>query len=75
MRELYFVSPYRRSIRTIHFQYGDTGKKDTDGKKFILKITSCEITGRGTSEGNTEEVEFEGEQELKWTPSQGQFLS
>jgi hypothetical protein len=40
MRELYFVSPYRRSIRTIHFQYGDTGKKDTDGKKFILKITS-----------------------------------
>ena len=64
MRELYFVSPYRRSIRTIHFQYGDTGKKDTDGKKFILKITSCEINGRGTSEGNTEEVVFEGEQEL-----------
>ena len=58
MRELYFVSPYRRSIRTIHFQYGDTGNK------FILKITSGEINGRGTSEGNTEEVVFEGEQEL-----------
>ena len=64
MRELYFVSPYRRSIRTIQFQYGDTCKKDTDGNKFILKITSGEINGRGTSEGNTEEVVFEGEQEL-----------
>ena len=56
MRELYFVSPYRRSIRTIHFQYGDTGKKDTDGKKFILKITSCEINGKRTSEGNTKHI-------------------
>ena len=64
MRELYFVSSYRKSIRTIHFQYGDTGKKDSDGKKFILKITSGEINGRGTSEGNTEEVVFDGEQEL-----------
>ena len=58
MRELYFVSPYRRSIRTIHFQYGSSVNK------FILKITSGEINGRGTSEGNTEEVVFEGEQEL-----------
>ena len=56
MRELYFVSPYRRSIRTIHFQYGDTGKKDTDGKKFILKITSGEINGKRTSEGNTKHI-------------------
>ena len=59
MRELYFVSPYRRSIRTIHFQYGDTGKKDTDGKKFILKITSGETNGRGTSEGNTKHIGWE----------------
>ncbi len=58
MRELYFVSHYRRSIRTIHFEYGSSGKK------FILKITSGEINGKGTSEGNTEEVVFEGEQEL-----------
>jgi hypothetical protein len=55
MRELYFVSHYRRSIRTIHFQYGSSGNK------FILKITSGEINGKGTSEGNTEEVVFEGE--------------
>ena len=54
MRELYFVSPYRRSIRTIHFQYGYAGKNDVAGKRFILKITSGEINGRGTSEGNTE---------------------
>ena len=64
MRELYFVSPYRRSIRTIHFQYGYAGKNDYAGKRFILKITSGEINGRGTSEGNTEEVVFYGEQEL-----------
>ena len=58
MRELYFVSPYRRSIRTNHFQYGSSGKK------YTLKITSGEINGRGMSEGNTEEVVFEVEQEL-----------
>ena len=49
------------------FQYGFAGKNDFAGKnnfagkKFILKITSGEINGRGTSEGNTEEVVFEGE--------------
>ena len=64
MRELYFVSPYRRSLRTIHFQYGSAGKKDVAGKKYILKITSGEINGRGTSEDNIEEVVFDGEQEL-----------
>ena len=58
MRELYFVSPYRRSVRTIHFQYGSSNNK------FLLKITSGEINGRGTSVGNTEEVVFDGEQEL-----------
>ena len=58
MRELYFTSSYRRSLRTIHFQYGSSGNK------FILKITSGEINGKGTSEGNTEEVVFEVEQEL-----------
>ena len=58
MRELYFVSPYRRSIRTIHFQYGSSNNK------FILKITSGEINERGTNEGNTEEVVFDEEQEL-----------
>ena len=58
MNQIYFVSSYRRSLRTIHFQYVSYGKR------FILKITSGEINGRGTIEGNTEEVVFEGEQEL-----------
>ena len=53
MRELYFVSPYWISIRTIHFQYGYAGKNDFAGKKYILKKTSGEIHGRGTSVGNT----------------------
>ena len=64
MRELYFVSPYRRSLRTIHFQYGSAGKKDVAGKKYILKITSGEINGTGTNEGNTEEVMFDDDQGL-----------
>ena len=64
MKELYFVSPYRRSMRTIHFQFVYAGKNDYAGKKYILKITSGEISGKGTREGNTEEVVFEGEQEL-----------
>ena len=58
MKELYFVSPYRRSLRTIHLQYGSSNNK------FLLKITSGEINGRGTSEGNTEEVVFDSDQEL-----------
>ena len=28
MKELYFVSPYSRSMRTIHFQYDYAGKND-----------------------------------------------
>ena len=58
MNQIYFVSSYRRSLRTIHFQYGSFGKR------FILKITSGEINGRGTNEGNTEEVVFDSDQEL-----------
>ncbi len=30
MKELYFVSPYSRSMRTIHFQYGYAGKNDKE---------------------------------------------
>jgi len=53
MRELYFVSPYRRSIRTIHFQYGFAGKNGFAGKRFILKITSGDKrTCRGVYIGN-----------------------
>ena len=44
MRELYFVSFYRKRIRTIHFQCRFAGKNGFAGKIFILKITSGEIT-------------------------------
>ena len=44
MRELYFVSSYRKSIRTIHYQYGIAGKNGIAGKRFFLKITSGEET-------------------------------
>ena len=64
MKELYFVSSYIRSLRTIHFQYGSAGKKDIACKRFILKITSGEINGRGISEGNIEKIVFESDQEL-----------
>ena len=64
MKELYFVSPYSRSMRTIHFQYGYAGKNDYAGKKYILKITSGEINGKGTSEVNTEEGVNERKKEL-----------
>jgi len=54
MRELYFVSPYRRSIRTIHFQYDFAGKNGFAGKRFILKITSGDKrTCRGVYMGNS----------------------
>ena len=58
MKELYFASPYRRSLRTIHFQYGSSNNK------YLLKITTGEINGRETSVGNTEEAVFDGEQLL-----------
>ena len=58
MKELYFVSTYRRSLRTIHFQYGKSNNK------FILKITNGEINGKGVSQGNNNEIVFEKEQEL-----------
>ena len=37
MRELYFVSSYKRSIRTIHFRYGFAGKNNIAGKRLIFK--------------------------------------
>jgi len=54
MRELYFVSSYRKSIRTIHFQYDFAGKNDFAGKRFILKITSGDKrTCRGVYMGDS----------------------
>ena len=58
MKELYFTSPFRRSLRTIRLEYGQVKKV------FILRTFDGEINGRGTSESPPKEQIFENEQEL-----------
>ena len=59
MKELYFTSPYRRSIRTIRLEYGQVKKK------FVLRTFEGKIIGRKVSEeGSPREEVFEDEQEL-----------
>ena len=58
MKELYFTSTYRRSLRTIRFEYGQVKKV------FILRTYDGEINGRGESESPPKEEVFDDEQEL-----------
>ena len=58
MKELYFTSPYRQSLRTIRLEYGQVKKV------FILRTYDGEINGRGESESSPKEEVFENEQEL-----------
>ena len=58
MKELYFTSPYRRSIRTIRLEYGQVKKK------FVLRTFEGEINGKGESESPPKEEVFEDEQGL-----------
>ena len=58
MRELYFTSPYRRSLRTTRLEYGQIKKV------FILRTYDGEINGRGESESPPKEEVFEDEQQL-----------
>ena len=58
MKELYFTSPYRRSLRTVRLEYGQVKKK------FILRTYVGEINGKGESESPPNEQIFEREQEL-----------
>ena len=58
MRELYFTSPYRRSLRTTRLEYGQVKKV------FILRTSDGEINGRGESESPPKEEVFEDEQQL-----------
>ena len=59
MKELYFTSPYRRSIRTIRLEYGQVKKK------FVLRTFEGNINRRKVSEeGSPKEEVFEDEQEL-----------
>ena len=58
MKELYFTSPYRRSLRTTRLVYGQVKKV------FILRTYEGEINGRGESENPPNEQVFEDEQGL-----------
>ena len=58
MKELYFTSPYRRSLRTIRLEYGQVKKK------FVLETFEGNINCRSVSEGTPSEEIFEDEQEL-----------
>ena len=59
MKELYFTSPYRRSLRTIRLEYGEVKNG------FVLRTFEGNIIGRKVSEeGSPKEEVFEDEQEL-----------
>ena len=58
MRELYFTSPYRRSLRTVRLEYGQVNKV------FILRTFEGRIKGKGESESPPKEEVFEDEQGL-----------
>ena len=58
MKELYFTSPYRRSLRTVRLEYGQVKKV------FILRTFDGGINGTGESESPPKEEVFESEQEL-----------
>ena len=58
MKELYFTSPYSRSLRTIRLEYGQVKKK------FVLRTFEGNIIGRRISEGSPKEEVFDDEKEL-----------
>ena len=58
MKELYFTSPYRRSLGTIRLEYGQVRKK------FVLRTFEGNIIGRRVSEGSPKEEIFDDEKEL-----------
>ena len=59
MKELYFTSPYRRSLRTIRLEYGEVKNK------FVLRTFEGNINRRKVSEEDSPKEEvFEDEQEL-----------
>ena len=58
MKELYFTSPRRRSLRTIRLEYGQVRKR------FVLRTFEGNIIGRRVSEGSPKEEVFDDEKEL-----------
>jgi len=58
MKELYFTSPYRRSLRTVRIEYGQVKKV------FILRTFEGGINGKGESESPPKEEVFDEEQDM-----------
>ena len=58
MKELYFTSQDRRSLRTVRIEYGQVKEK------FILRIIEGGINGKGESESPPKEEVFDDEQEM-----------
>ena len=58
MKELYFTSANRRSLRTVRLEYGKVKKV------FVLRTYAGEINGKGGSEGYPSEEVFKNEQEM-----------
>ena len=58
MKELYFTSANRKSLRTVRLEYGQVKKV------FVLRTYTGEIKGKGESEGSPSEEVFKNEQEM-----------
>ena len=58
MKELYFTSANRKSLRTVRLEYGQVKKV------FVLRTYTGEINGKGESEGSPSEEVFKNEQEM-----------
>ena len=58
MKELYFTSANRRSLRTVRLEYGQVKKV------FVLRTCTGGINGKGESEGSPSEEVFKNEQEM-----------
>ena len=58
MKELYFTSANRKSLRTVRLEYGQVKKV------FVLRTYTGEINGKGESEGSPSEEVFKNEQEI-----------
>ena len=52
MKELYFTSPNRRSLRIVRLEYGQVKKR------FVLRTYEGNVNGTGTSEGSPKEEVF-----------------
>ena len=58
MKELYFTSANRRSLRAVRLEYGQVKKV------FVLRTYTGKINGKGESEGSPSEEVFKNEQEM-----------